>query len=82
MGLGREVDDRLAALAGRSYSVGIGDVALHELHLRPLEVRRVSGVGQLVEHDHVLARRGEALGEVRADETGPSGDQDAHRAEA
>ena len=57
---------------------GIGDVALVELVLDALEVRAVAGVGQLVEHDDLVAGRREPPHEVRADEAGAAGDEDAH----
>src|SRR5207249_4008158 len=41
-------------------------------------VRLVPGVGQLVEDDDVLTRCNQPLSEVRADEPGPSCDQDPH----
>ena len=49
---------------------------------QPVEVRRVAGVGELVEHDHVLAGREQALDEVRADEAGAACDEDPHRPKA
>ena len=55
--LGREVDDRVAAARGLRDGVGVGDVALVELGVDALEVRRVAGVGELVEHDDLVAAR-------------------------
>ena len=60
--------------------VGVGDVALMELVLDALEVRAVAGVGQLVEHDDLVAGRRETANELRADEPGAAGDEHAHRA--
>ncbi len=57
MRLGREVDDRLAAAGGRDDRVGVGDVAVVELVLDAGEVLRVAGVGELVEHDDLVAGR-------------------------
>jgi hypothetical protein len=82
VGLGGEVEDRLAALGGLGNRLGVGDVALHEAVLDPLEVGRVTRVGQLVEHDDVHALRCEAPDEVRADEARAAGDENRHRREA
>ena len=76
--LGGEVDDRLDALARARDHLGVGDVTLVELVPDALEVGRVPGVGELVEHDDVLARLGEPPHEVAADEPGAAGDQDPH----
>ena len=79
VGLRGEVDDRVAA-AGRARDVvGLGDVALEELDLLQRQVGAVAGIGELVEHDDLLAGGEEALDEVRADEAGAAGDEDAHR---
>ena len=59
--------------------LGIGDVALVEVVLDAVEVRAVARVGELVEHDDLVARRGETAHEMRADEAGAAGDEDAHR---
>ena len=82
MGLGGEVDDRVAARSGGVYGFAVADVAFDELEVRALQVRGVAGVGQLVEHDHLFADGGETLGEVRADEPGAAGDEHAHREQA
>ena len=82
MRLGGEVDDRLAAGGGLGDRVGIADVALEELDVGALEVGAIAGVGQLVEDDDVLARCGETLREMRADEAGAAGDEHAHRRKA
>ena len=60
----------------------VGDVALVELVVDAGEVRAVAGVGQLVEDDDLVPRLREAADEVRADEAGAAGDEDAHRANA
>ena len=52
--LSGEVDDCLAARAGAGDGVRVGDVADDELRTGALEVRRIPGVGQLVEDDDVL----------------------------
>jgi hypothetical protein len=57
----------------------IADVAFDQLDVGPFEVRRVARVRQLVEHDDVLAGRGEPPRAVGADEPGAAGDEDAHR---
>jgi hypothetical protein len=62
--LGREVDDRVAA-AGRGRDVvRLGDVALVELDLAERQVGAVARVGELVEHDHLLAGAEQPLDEV------------------
>ena len=76
--LGGEVDDRVAALGRARDRVGVGDVALVELVLDAFEVGAVARVGQLVEHDDVLAVLGQAPHELRADEAGATGDENAH----
>src|SRR5581483_11826206 len=76
VGLGGEVDDRLAAPGGSSHRVGIGDVADDERRVHALEVGRVAGVRELVEHDDLVPRRDETAHEVRADEAGAAGDED------
>ena len=53
--LGGEVDDRVAAGGRARDGLRVGDVALVELVLDALEVRPVAGVGELVEHDDLLA---------------------------
>ena len=58
--LGREVDDRVAALRRGRDRVGIHDVAVVELVLEAVEVRAVAGVGELVEDDDLVACRDEA----------------------
>ena len=77
--LGGEVDDRLAALRSLRHGLRVGDVALVELVLDAVEVGAVAGVGELVEDDHLVAGRREAVDEVRADEPGAAGDEHAHR---
>ena len=79
VGLGGEVDDRVAAGSGARDRVRIGDVALDELVLDAFEVRRVAGVRELVEDDDVGAALREPPHEVRADEPGATGDEHAHR---
>ena len=49
-----------------------------ELAVDALEVRRIPGIGQLVEHDDVVAGGDEALDEVAADEAAAAGDENAH----
>ena len=43
-----------------------------------MQVREVARIRELVEDDDVVAGRGEAPCEVRADETGAAGDENAH----
>ena len=70
------------AAAALRDGLGVADVADDELDPGALEVRRVAGIGQLVEHAYVVARREEPLGEVGADEAGPACDEHAHREKA
>ena len=56
------------------------NVALHEPDvgmetLQPPEVERRSGAGQVVENHDGVAELGETPGGVRADESGPAGDE-------
>ncbi len=53
---GGEIDDRAAATRGALDRLRVADVADDELDAGSLEVRRVTGVGELVEHHDVLAR--------------------------
>ena len=68
--------------SGWMLALGIADVAFQELDVGALEICPVARVGQLVEDDDLVAGRGQALGEVRADEAGPAGDEHAHRGKA
>ena len=76
MRLGSEVDDRVDP-ADLLDVLAHGDVAAEAVDVLR-EVRRVAGVGELVEDDDVLAGREHPLDEVGADEAGSSGDQKAH----
>ena len=77
-----EVENRLATLCRCGDGAAVGDVALHELDVRALEVRAVARIGELVEDNDLVACGGEALCAVRADEPGATGDEDSHRPEA
>jgi hypothetical protein len=62
-----------------AHDIGrLGDVAFVELDLIR-KIRAVARVGQLVEHDDVVACAQEPLREMRADEARAAGDEDAHR---
>jgi hypothetical protein len=65
--LGGEVDDRVhgADLVDVFADGDVSAVAVHVLG----QVRRVAGVGELVEDNHVFARGEHPLDEVRADES-------------
>ena len=76
--LGREVDDRLAAGGCARDVVRLRDVAVVELDVAG-QVRAVARVGQLVEHDDLVACAQQPLREMRADEARAAGDEDAHR---
>ena len=78
VGLGGEVDDGIAAGRRRGDRGPVGDVALDELDVEVGEVRRVPRVRQQIEDDDVVAAGDKPPHEVRADETGPAGDEHAH----
>jgi hypothetical protein len=82
MGLGGEVDDRIPTRGSLGDHVRVADVADDELDPGPLQVRRVARVGELVEHADLVPGSLEPLGEVRADEPGAAGDENAHRRKA
>jgi len=75
--LGGEVDDRLALLRRPFYRLRIADVADDELDPEP---SRLAGLpsSELVEHDYLVARALQALGETRADEAGTACDEYTH----
>ena len=84
MGLGGEVDRRIAALDRPGDHLGITDVSLDELEtggVDPFEVLPPAGVGQLVQNGHLGARilLEQGADEGRSDEAGSPGDQDLHR---
>ena len=59
--------------------VGVLDAGLDQLDVEVGEVLAPAGVGELVEHDDVVAVVGDALaGEVRADEPGAAADEQLH----
>ena len=74
--------DGLATLPCVGDGDGVGDVAFVELVRNAFEVGGVARVGERVEDAHVVAGGLEPLGEVRADEAGPAGDEHAHRSKA
>src|SRR5207342_790333 len=76
--LGGQVDDRLAALSRAGDGLGIGDVPDAKVAVDPVEVLPAARVGELVEHDDLVAAPDEALDEVAADETAAAGDEDPH----
>jgi hypothetical protein len=55
--LGGEVDDRLAPRRGTLHRLGVGDVAHAQLALHAVEVLPPPRVGELVEHDDLVAPR-------------------------
>ena len=82
--LRREVDDRVAALHRVGDRVGVLDAGVHEGVARAVadvgEVLLAAGVGELVEHDDLVAVLRDALAdEVRADEPGSAADEQLHR---
>ena len=68
VGLGGEVDDRVAAVSRPRDGFGVGDVADDELCAGAVEIGGVPRVGQLVEDDDLVTACDEPLHEVRADE--------------
>ncbi len=78
VGLGGEVDDRVAALHRLAHDLGVLDRADDELGaLR--QVLAAAGVGELVEHAYLVLGAGEAhVG--GADEAGGAGDEQLHAA--
>jgi hypothetical protein len=83
--LGCEVDDRVAAGDRLGDRRRVGDVGLHEAHasrVRALEVLPAARVGELVEHDDLVAwvRREVATHVGRADEARPAADEQLHEA--
>ena len=80
--LGREVENRCAALGRAADGIAVGDVALDELDVRPFEIRSIARVGELVENDDLVSTGCESLRAVGADEAGSACDQDSHRPEA
>jgi hypothetical protein len=78
VGLGGEVDDRIER-ADLVDVLSDRDVAAAAVDL-PGQVRRVAGVGELVEHHDVLAGCEHPLDEVRADEPRTPGHEKAHGA--
>ena len=83
MRLGREVDDEVRVAPTRpSTSAGIGDVAVDEGDrvADRVQAGRVGRVGERVEHgDLRIGPVGQrVVDEVRADEAGAAGDENAH----
>ena len=61
-------------------SAGLAHIALDEAR-PPIDVRfagRMNGVQQGIHHEHVVAGVSESAHHVRADESGATGDEDAH----
>jgi hypothetical protein len=80
---GGEVDDGVDLCDRRVDGVGVLDPRAHEGEARVgdqvREVLLPAGVGQLVEDDDVVAGLPQALArEVRADEAGPTADEQLH----
>ena len=76
MRLGREVDDRVDALGQLQHEVAVLDRADDQLHVVG-QVLAPPGVGELVEHHHVVLVLDEAhVG--RADEAGRAGHEQPH----
>src|SRR5581483_8449641 len=79
--LGGEVDDDLDLLLGEQplAQLEVADVALDEANVEPVEVAPVAGVREQVEDDDAIAGLPleVAPDEVRADEAGGAGDEEA-----
>ena len=64
-----------------AHRVGVLDPAVDEADVEVLEVLAAAGVGELVEHDDLVAVLREAhADEVRADEPGAAADEQLHQA--
>ena len=75
------VDD-LAPADGVVHALVAAQLALDDLDVEPVEVRAVAG-REVVEHAHLVAALEQRANEVRADEAGAAGDEDAcHQAVA
>ena len=71
------VADNLRAKRGEDIGeVGVADVA--RVEVRPGRDIRPAPRREIVEHRHLVPAREQVGGDVRADEAGPAGDQDAH----
>ena len=84
MGLGGEVDDDVDVGGQLAHHRRVADIAAHEtesrIRVNAVEVALVAGIGELVEHDHGVAR---VVAKRHADEFAPDearspGDQEAH----
>ena len=74
--LGREVEADLRLQPGEELVLRLTNVALDQLHSLG-QVLPLAG-GEVVEDHHVFTAGDEPLGDVRADETRSSGNQDGH----
>ena len=70
-----------APVGSTRNGASVGDVALVEVVLDPLEIRPVAGVGELVEHGDLVAGPDEPADELRADEARSAGDEHTHARE-
>ena len=77
--LRRRVDHRVELLASKEVAdaLAVADVRDDEPH-RGIEVRAVAG-REVVEDEHVVAARPKRVDDVRSEEPGTAGDQNAHR---
>ena len=77
-----EVVDGLRPAHGVVHTLVAAQLALDDLDVEAVEVRAVAG-GEVVEHAHLVAALEQRADEVRADEAGAAGDEDArHQATA
>lgn len=80
-----EVQDGVAALGGGLYRRQVGDIAVHPRHVFVLlwgEVGEVIGIAgaEIIENAGAVARAKNGFDAVRADESGPAGDEYFHSA--
>ncbi|CFW50799.1 Uncharacterised protein [Bordetella pertussis] len=85
MRFGGEIDDGAGPVFAQqpAHQRRVGDVAMHQQMARVIaqcgQVGRVAGVGQQVQVDHRLIAAGQpAQHEIRTDEAGAAGDENAH----
>ena len=77
--LGGEVHDRVGAVDRLGDRRRVLDPRVDEDDVQALEVLATSGVGELVEHDDLVAVVAQAQAhEVRADEAGAAADEQLH----
>ena len=80
VGIGREVENHVAARHGAGQRRGVEIVAAHEREVRMrlclFQKAHLAG-GEIVPRDHGGTFREQAVNETAANEAGPTGDEDA-----